>query len=259
MQNLIKALNYQTRRDNVTIYAVIIGLLMTAMSLINFDTVSDITGAQYSIVAYDMLPMAVSFVCVVLVTRICAWDMSDKTINYEVLSGHYRKNIYFSRVIVSLIWTMVIAAVITALPVLIFTVLNGWGYETDMKLMLVRYAMLFLPLFRLICGFIFISFAVGSFAGSAVACFFLVNGEFMGYLMLDELTDLHIDVQMAVSNMVKLLSMNGRLGFVDGKDIYIYDASLSSDLVLKTAVISLAVGIIYLILGYALFSKRDMK
>lgn len=258
MQNLIKALNYQTRRDNFTIYAVIIGLLMSAMIVIDHN-VSTLTGAQLAVSSYNLLPMALSYMLVILVTRICGWDMTDKTINYEVLSGHHRMQVYFARVIVSLIWAMAAAVVVTALPVIIFSAINGWGPETDMKLMLIRYAMLVLPLFRLICGFIVISFAVGNFVGSAVACFLLVQGELMIYMMLDELADIQLDVQLALSNMVRLLELNGRMGFVDGKDIYVYDAALSPELAVNTVIFSPAAGIIYLILGYALFSKRDMK
>ncbi|MGN1136396.1 MAG: hypothetical protein ACI4SF_09280 [Oscillospiraceae bacterium] len=258
MQNLIKALNYQTRRDNVTIYAVIIGLLVSAMILMD-NNASTMTGASFAVSSGELLPMALSYMSVVMATRICGWDMTDKTINYEVLSGHHRRQIYFARVIVSLIWTMVMAVIITALPVLIFSVLNGWGPETDLKLMLIRYAMLLLPLFRLICGYILISFAVGNFSGSAVACFLLTEAELMGYTLLDELTNIHLGAQLALSNMVRLLELNGRMGFVDGKDIYIYDAALSSELAVNTVGFSLTAGIIYLILGFVLFSKRDMR
>lgn len=258
MRNLIKALNYQTRRDNVTIYAVIIGLLMSAMILTDHN-VSALTGAQLAVGSCELLPMALSYMTVIMAARICGWDMTDRTINYEVLSGHRRRQVYFARVVVSLVWTMAMAVIVTALPVIIFSALNGWGPETDLGLMLIRYAMLLLPLFRLVCGFIFISFAVGNFVGSAVACFLSVQGEFFVYIMLDELTNIHLDAQLAVSNMIKLLELNGRMGFVDGKDIYVYDAALPSGLAVNTAVFSLAAGIIYLILGYALFSKRDMK
>lgn len=258
MQNLIKALNYQTRRDNVTLYAVIIGLLVSAMILMD-NNASAMTGARFAVSSGELLPMALSYMSVIMAARICGWDMTDKTINYEVLSGHHRRQVYFARVIVSLMWTMGMAVIVTALPVIIFSAMNGWGPETDLRLMLIRYAMLLLPLFRLICGFIFISFAVGNFAGSAVACFLLVQGEFMVYTMLDELTNIHLDAQLAVSNMIKLLELNGRMGFVDGKDIYIYDAALSSEFAVNTVVFSLAAGIIYLILGFALFSGRDMK
>ena len=94
MWNLLKALNYQTKRDNVTIYAVIIGLLMSAMMFIDVD-IAETDGGQFAAVSGEVLPMALAYMMIILITRICGWDQTDKTINYEILSGHSRASVYF--------------------------------------------------------------------------------------------------------------------------------------------------------------------
>lgn len=258
MWNLLKALNYQTKRDNVTIYAVIIGLLMSAMMFIDVD-IAETDGGQFAAVSGEVLPMALAYMMIILITRICGWDQTDKTINYEILSGHSRASVYFSRVTAVFLWTFPLAFIITAIPVGIVTAMNGWGQEMELNAMLARYALLLLPVIRLGCGFILVSFLCRSFAVSAVACFLITQGELLFYLMLEELSGIEITCQIAVPNIARLMEFNSRLGFIDGKDVYVYDASLSPELVSGTVIFSLAASVIYIFIGYLYFTKSDMK
>ncbi|MGN0667259.1 MAG: hypothetical protein ACI4KF_12130 [Huintestinicola sp.] len=258
MWNILKALNYQIKRDNVTIYAVIVGLLMSAMMFIDVN-IAETDGGQFAAASGEVLSMELAYMMIILITRICGWDQTDKTINYEILSGHSRASVFFSRVTAVLIWTVPLAVIITAIPVGIVTAMNGWGQEMELKAMLIRYAFMLMPVIRLGCGYILISFLCRSFAVSAVACFLITQGEFLLYMILEELSGIEITCQLAVSNMAKLMEFNSRLGFIDGKDVYVYDASLSPEFVSGTVIFSLTASVIYIFIGYLYFTKNDMK
>ncbi len=258
MWNIIKALNYQIKHDNVTIYAFLIGIVMTAIGFIGSD-LSSVDGSMYAASLGDVTPLALSYMMIALITRICGWDLTDKTINYEILTGHNKKSVYFSRVIVTFIWTFSMVAIVMALPVLIITAVKGWGPEMKLKLMVVRYLLILLPVFRLACGMIVVCFIIDNFAVSAVACFLIVQGEMMFHFMMEELACIHLKFQTSVSNIFRLMQFNSRMEFTDGKDILLYDASLSGKIITGTVVISLAAGAVYLITGYIIFARRDMK
>ncbi|MGN1089997.1 MAG: hypothetical protein ACI4Q6_06305 [Huintestinicola sp.] len=258
MWNIVKALNYQTRRDNVTIYSILVGIAMSATVFIDID-LSEMNGGVFSIGFGEMIPISIMLLSVVLATRICAWDQSDKTINYEMLSGHERKSVFFSRVIVSLIWCMALTAVLVAVPIIAVSLICGWGEVTELKGVLLRYVLLFFPIIRMICCFIFLSFLTGSFLAALISSYLITEAENMIYMVLNETTDIRLGCGLGISNMYELMNFNSRMGFINGEDVYIYDSSLPSDVIVKTVIFSLAASAVYLIGGYILFRKRDMK
>lgn len=263
MQNLIKALNYQTRRDNFTIYAVLAGAAMSAISLLDLlsDDMINVCGGVYA--AYNgsngTVMMGIGIMLAILVSRICGWDMSDKTINYEVMSGHSRAKVYFSRVIVSVQWAVALSFLLLAVPTAIVTLMNGWGKETDMGGIAARYLLMLLPVLRLTSLMVMLTFVAGSFAAGAVLGYIISEVGIMIPMILEEFLDMKFSFELASANMTKLLTLNSRLGYVDGRDMTVYDSAVSAELVLGTVLVSLAVSAVYIFIGYRVFMKRDMK
>lgn len=142
MKNLIKALNYQIRRDNVTYYAYISGI---AVLILLF--VTDVSGNSFNLTGseYFFSPMteagsiSILFFFSILVTRICGWDYSDKTINYQIFAGHSRNSVFWSRIRASF-FTCVPSAVLIffILPPVILSLKNGWGISMDIDGVLLR-------------------------------------------------------------------------------------------------------------------------
>ena len=258
MWNIIKALNYQTRHDNVTVYSILLGIAMIATVFIDIN-LEQLNGGIFSIGFGEMIPISVMLLGVVLTARICAWDQSDKTINYEMLSGHGRKSVFFSRAIVSLTWCITLTVILIAVPIITVSVIFGWGEVTELKGVLLRYALLLLPIIRMICSYIFLSFLTGSFLAGLLSSYLITEAESLVYMALNETTDIRLGCGLGISNMFELMDFNSRMGFINGKDVYIYDSSLPSDIIVKTVVFSLAASAVYLIGGYILFRKRDMK
>ncbi|MBP1549570.1 MAG: hypothetical protein J6A05_06155, partial [Oscillospiraceae bacterium] len=100
MRNIIKALNYQTRTDNVTYYSILLGIFLTIFGMLDFD----MTGSEYVALNGESISLLPVFLILMLGVRILGWDYADKTMNYEILSGHHRREVYFARVIVAHIW-----------------------------------------------------------------------------------------------------------------------------------------------------------
>lgn len=258
----MKALNYQTRRDNVVIYALLAGLLFPFLTVI-LETGFDLDGLSGGLFMAELgsnYPVVFSIVFVILGPRICGWDATDKTMNYEIMAGHSRKEVYFGRVIVSLIWSMVSGIVIMVLPVLVMTMINGWGENVNVYDAVIRYLLILFPMFRLICELILLTFLLRNCYVSMLVGWVLFDAALIGSMVYMELTEKQLTVQLAASNLITLFGFdNYKLEYVGGEDIPVFSAGLSSSMILGTVFVSLLVGGICLAIGYVVFQKRDMS
>lgn len=263
MHNIIKALNYQTRRDNFLIYSILAGVYVIAVSLIDYyghkfdmlngGTVVALTGVQMCI------SMSVTFTVLLLGTRICGWDYSDKTMNYEILSGHTRKEVYWSRVIVCITWCTCVSLAIIIFPVILFTIINGWGDNMDFGGAALRYLLLIFPIFRIICEFALITFLTGSCYKGMVLGFILSETGMSIYILAEELADFNCGYLLSMSNIDALFAFNAKLGYVNGEDIEVFETALEPSLAIGTIIVSLTVGAACLLIGWLVFKKRDVN
>lgn len=264
MNNIIKSLHYQTRRDNFTIYAflIAIGMIILNHVLMTIDyNIENITGSEYTTYfMYDMLPIVIMLFCIVLVPRICGWDYTDKTINYDILIGHSRKEVFFSRVIVAFTWALPSLMLLALVPSFLFSLFAGWGHNAELSDVLIRYVLLIFPLFRFICEFIMLTFLLKNFFAAMVIGFIYMEASFMMIIMVEEATDFQFNYILSVSNILSLCNYsNSKMGYVNGEDIQIYDFSLEPSYIIGTILVSLIMGTLCLLLAYKNFEKADMK
>ena len=146
MRNIIKALNYQTRTDNVTYYSILLAIFLTIFGMLDFD----MTGSEYLALNGESISLLPVFLILMLGVRILGWDYADKTMNYEILSGHHRREVYFARVIVAHIWCIVFCVGFMLLPIIIFTIINGCGETMDFGVMALRFALAIFPMIRIV-------------------------------------------------------------------------------------------------------------
>lgn len=259
MWNIIKAQNYQTRGDNVVIYGFLACLLPLLVSFLNQDSFGNMTGSLYLVHAGEVLPFVIVIITLVLTTRICGWDYADKTMNYEVLAGHSRGEVYWGRIIASMLWGMGAGIVITFLPVLLFTVVNGWGFSISFKGALMRLLLLLFPMFRLVCEFALLTFLLRSCYVAMIIGWVLYGTANIITMIAEETAKLRFTVQLASANMSSLLNFeNYTIGYIDGEDIMLYDTALDASLTVGSVVVSVAVGAGCLVIGYICFKKGDM-
>ena len=260
MYNLIKALNYQTRRDNFLFYSILAGCFSCILTIIVYSEHGDLSrlcGGE-AVSVFGSACTGVVFFLLILTARICGWDYGDKTMNYELLSGHSRGDVFWSRSIVSLVWCVPVGFLIIALPTAVIAVINGWGENMDFGGAAIRFLLAIFPLFRLTCEFILLTFLLKNCYLSMVLGFILTEITQIAVMLIDELSSMNITYQLALSNITVLFDFNETMGYVNGKDITVYQTGLDSGLVLGTILFSLGVGIICLLIGNLLFKKRDI-
>lgn len=260
MRNIIRALNYQTRNDLVVIVSLLFfGAASVISPVLNFSGLafSEMTGSMYAVSSDKSLMI---FLILIITTRICGWDQSDKTINYELFAGHSRMAIYFGRIIASLMWVIPVCAVLMLAPVGVCTVINGWGYSADLSGVMLRYLLAFLPVFRLVCEFALLSFLLKNGGGSTILGFILVEGVAIAGSFLSYGENISLNWQLGVLNFICLSGFpDYSYGYVNGEDVMVFDTAIESSVITGTVAASLLVGAACLVIGSVYFKKTDMK
>ncbi len=264
MFNSIRSIDFSTRKDKSVLLAtlfmaVIPYLLMMFLSSAQEMEFGSIT-ASYYFASQNMAAITVFFyfAIVVIACRVFGADFSDKTINYEILSGHNRSTVFFSRVVVGVIRGAVIPLILTFIPLCVFAFLNGWGQETERTDVIVRTLLVFFPLVR-ICALNIMFAGVSGSAGKGIALGFLAEIVMSIVQSLIE-EGLHITVNYAfgiINIMLLLTSQNSREIVVDGKPVSVFETAVTTDMVLKTVGVSLGFTAAYLMIAYYIFRKKD--
>lgn len=265
MLNIIKSINYQIRRDNATyvIILIIAGItaLFVADSIISASP-EEINGGMMAVLCSEAFFMSVSAAAVLFTARICGWDFNDKTINYELLSGHRKADIFFGRFIVAFVFVTALCLITVGLPVLVCTLFKGWGYNADLKGMLIRFGMMIIPIFRIVCEMTLITFLVRNCYGAMILGWLGYEFGLVVSMIPEEFFDSKLDISLffSASSVYNILTIsNYSFGYVDGKDIEIFETALSELHLYGTVATGLGVGALCLAVSYLIFTKRDMN
>lgn len=124
------------------------------------EMLPELSASQLVIDNWGSVIVMVFFFVAVSVGDICAGDFSDKTVYTELMSGCKRSGTYFGRAVVALVFTLIGSLVIVCAPVLICTVIFGWGTLVSVGDFVTRVFVLIVPIIRIICEFVCISFIV---------------------------------------------------------------------------------------------------
>lgn len=258
MLNIIKSQLYGVRHNIVTyigtalaIVALITGTINT-LDMINGETP---TGSLI-FAASGELNSITSFIIVAMVAScVSGWDFDDKTVNYEILYGHSRKQVFWARTLTSVVLSIITGMIFMIAPTLIFTVMNGWGYAISVKEAVIRLILMLFPILRLSAFAVFLAFLVRKSWGAATICVIALYIEI--FISLFEELESHY---ILASNMMEIMSFsNSSMGFVDDKDVVIFKDILSSQFIGITIVLSLIMTAGTLLAGYAIFRKRNLQ
>lgn len=255
MRNIIKALTYQTRTDNVTYYSILLAVFLTIFGMLDFD----MTGSEYVALNGESISLLPVFLILMLGVRILGWDYADKTMNYEILSGHHRREVYFARVIVAHIWCIAFCVGFMLLPIIIFTLINGWGETMDFGGMALRFALAIFPMIRIVCQYVLLVFIVKSAYIAWAAGYLLSMFSMLIPMLFEELMQIKFTYQFANTNLMKLFTFNQSMGYVNGEDVTICHTELEPSMIIGTIGVSVAVSVICIVLGYVIFRKSDVN
>ena len=263
MRNVIKSQLYQFRKERITkllfFGLIAIFTLIAFMSIIQAEisetAMIEATGGGYfatNLRFFIFMPLV--YVASV-VAQICGHDFTDKTANYELMSGRQRYQSYFGRVIPAVIIATIGWLIIVVTPVIIITIVKGWGDKISVWEVVLRYALMIFPTIRVACEFVFFTFLIKNP--------YIVMG--LGYLysmvsMYAEMMSSDGFLFLGSTNIILLSMVDVWTTYgLEGKLNFIYDAALSSSDIIGTIVISLVVSAAALFLGYIFFKNDDMN
>lgn len=262
MWNIIKAQNYQIKRDNLVVYGFLAGLIIPFLGMVigadgmDFDSMS---GSEYMAESSGIFPIMLMLLALVLASRVCGWDSVDKTINYEIMAGHSRKEVYFGRICSTLMWTLTGGLLVMAVSLLFALAVFGWGNHMSLGALVLRIVTALFPLFRLSCEFMLLTFLLQNCYAGLVLGFVMFDVSLLTVIIYEGFTDRILTVQLAASNLMKLFNFsNYSFEYINGEDTVVYAASLEPSMLIGSIVISLAVGVVCIVIGYIVFYRRDM-
>lgn len=263
MWNLIKAQNYQLKRDNGIIYIYMLVSLFFAGFWYDFlmdHKLEEITGSVTAIFNGSVCMIVIGILVALLTARIAGWDFNDKTLNYELLAGHSRAKVYWCRVVVSMMWCLNSVLVISFAPMLVFGILNGWGIKADMGGVILHYLLILFPLFRFICECVLLTVIMRNCYMVMIIGFVMYEFTWVIAEMQALLTEVKLSIHFVSTNVTRLLEFDkSGFAYIDGEDVIVYETTLETEFILETIGLSLLVGITCLLVGYRYFKKADMN
>ncbi|ADU22650.1 hypothetical protein [Ruminococcus albus] len=262
MKNLIKAQLYQISRTRVY-YLVFITLMMLAVL---FGAVEYLNGADnleewQKLTASDFatrMEMVVSIAMMGIAffaAFFCADDFSDKTMNYEMMSGKLRKQTYFSRASITIVFCTIFGLVMVSTSLGVSYMLTGWGDSVPFSAAAVRILLLVFPFFRVSCLFIMIAYFIKR-AGFA----FLTDYMIFAVSNLIKSADDESGVLTVFSTVGSIMRYKEWHIFgLESPVEMVYTPMPEAGLIIRCILVSLAVGGLYLLLGYNFFHTDDLE
>lgn len=256
MYNIMKSVNYTIRRD-ITVLVTFFALLtapLFAMFIASDGKAETMTGSMYFASMGDIYVLFLIAV-LIIAAKACGADAGDRTLNYELMAGHKRASVYWSRIFVGCIWSVLIVMAFHILPVGYLTLAKGFGGSVKVSDMLLRILLLTLTTFRLASFVMLLATVFRSVGMSIVIGYVLIEASaFLSIFTEDGSMDWLI-YATGLGNAMYLLGMpdagTGKTGEI------IFDASLSGNVVLATSVVSVFFGLFYLVMGYIYFKRKD--
>ncbi len=268
MYNVIKAQVYQLKHDIIT-WCIFAGLLafFTVMTFVarSGATPGEITGSSVFTDLGDGNTVILNFITLIMTARICGWDLGDNTVNYELLTGTRRRDIHAGRFITSFVSSVLMYYIVISVYLLVNTAIDGWGTVISPEGTVFRLALMIFPIFRLTALYTLLTFLFRDGKASALTGYILTMLGTMFVSLAEELAfdEKIIEISnycISLASAVKLLDL-GNLTFdcIDGKDVMVIKDMMTPALDISYAAVCVAAGIVFLIISWTVFRRRDMK
>ena len=266
MKKIIRAQLYQICRTSLLRTLLICFIVLSAFfvysSWSNGEGITDGIKNGLPVTAGDLIAEQLALMptfammCAAIVTAyICGDDFGDKTANYEIMSGSLRKDIYFGRALVS-----AVAGTVSGVAIMLFTVLccciAGAQSSFCIADILIRILFMGAVFFRMSCFLVMLSYifkktvAVLASTYALMCVISLVGGhaEHSGRYMV------------SMTSMSYLTVLDSWNTFeVSGANRMVYETALPAHTALMVTAVSLIFSALYLIAGYVLFRRDDMR
>lgn len=216
-------------------------------------TMPEPTAGELFVIQLPMSLFSTVFAIAVTATFCCS-DFADKTLNYELMTGHRRSDSFFARALLSLAFGIGGAALLEFAPVCVITPIYGWGENVVFRDAMLRGALVLLPVARLVCEFVVISFLVKRRFAVMALGFVIIMVENTLPLFTESRSSL-----LAGTNINLLTYVNAWSSFgLQGNIHVVYEAAIPARDVLLTVAASVGFGALFLFLGYVFFRHDDI-
>lgn len=264
MKNIIRSMTYELKKTKAIRVTFIVGLLFVLLEgFLNIDPSSDNMPQNTSQLVADNGSSNILifvFVASILVGYICSGDFRDKVINYEILSGHSRKQVFISRFIPGVLLVAFLITILQFSMMIPGAILYGWGDAVSLKDVIIRTLLAFFPAVRFSAFIVVIAFIVKSqniMIGVGYALF-----EFCG--IVEQFGIGKNSYANSIYNWKLLFDFKGvPAKGVDAADAVVkytsYTSTVHGQMVLWTILISLIMTAIYMFVGYSLFRRDDLS
>ena len=264
MFNIIKSLNYSTRRDTVVWITILTLLALPLIVLYLSGLLGDVSINKMTPSVYfasqkmGTVFILMAFGIMIFACKLVAGDAGDKTINYEFMAGHSRTKIFFGRMIAGFLWSAGLIFIFTILPLGYLGLVFGWGPETNKYEVIIRSLLLIFPLLRSSAMYMMIA-SVARSAGKGIALSYAVYMVISIVVsVLQDVFGIEVTYPTAMTNAALLLvSQNSRQFVINGSTVTVYDTSVTGEMVWKTIAVSLVFTAVYLLIAYINFKKTD--
>lgn len=260
MWNVIRAQIYQLKQDflawGVTALAI---LCIFILNLDSFDEKA--TGSQVFTIMGDNLSIMAGFlVLMIMVANVMGKDFMDKTLNYEILSGHSRKEVFFGRLMVATTAGVLLSfLVIISVPV-VLTAINGWGNTMELQGVLIRCALVFITLFRIAWELAFLTTITKNPYVTYLVAFVLANTQIIITTAQIHFEDFKASPLLPVANCLNLFTFQDwSTFFLDETDQIVYSSAVTLEMVLWAIIPSIVIGAIMVLLSYVFFKHDDLN
>ena len=262
MKEVIRSQLFQLFKNKSKLY-VLIGLIAFGIIELIFAMGETQEGATASQCVRELLPMIIMFLPFftgIAAGDIAAKDFDDKTVYYEIMSGRTRRQSYFGRVIVALIYSVIGSVLIMVIPIAVAAVFYGWGNDLTVGQAVLRMFLLLFPVIRLICAAFTLSIIIKKSVGG------LITGLICQYISLSIYVDQGLlaekdSLSLALTTMYRLLNIRSRYtyGLSDIKMRIIYDPTMHISEIAGIIGVSMLFAAVYILVGYVFFHKDDLN
>ncbi|MBD5536140.1 MAG: ABC transporter permease subunit [Lachnospiraceae bacterium] len=258
MWNIIKSQWYQLIRDKRVRGTFIVTLLFNgAITFANTDSFGgDMQGGPVTADLGSFYGVMGLLFMLALIAFVMGTDFVDKTLNYEILSGHSRKEVLFGRFIVAALAGSIGAIVVMIFFPCVLTVVFGWGSVLEPVGVFRRYVLVYVMLLRIACELAFISVIVKNpyviiCAGYIVGCV-----QLLMFLLKPVLLNLELLFQiLSVCRCFELLNFPVHMNEV-GRIVGTSVVELQE--VLITIAGAVIIGTAAVVAAYAYFRRDDL-
>lgn len=258
MFNIIKSQIYGIMHNIFTYIGFALTIVVIISGMINnLDMLGSETptGSLFFATSGEFMSLGVFIIVGIVASCVSGWDFDDKTINYEILYGHSRCQVYWSRTFTAVVFGIISGMLFIITPSLIFTIINGWGYAIPLKEAVIRCLLALLPILRISAFAVFLSFLIRKSWGAGIICYFTVYIEVFISMLKESESN-----YMVSENLMEILSFsNMAYGFENGEDVMIFKDTLSGQFIGITVILSVVMFAGTLWAGYALFRKRNLQ